>query len=380
MRIVHFSTNSLAGMPLRLVQGLNAHTRHAARLVDLERYSLAKLGWYEHDIVFSETPEAAVRAAEDADILHLHNYLDLDSRDFAPIDFRALQRRGKLVLRHFHSIPAVVAERMGVPLSRVLDCELPALVISHYPERFYPKAHVVPNFVPQDDPAYQPLDSNNGGGELSDEQTDANPGVDLFCSPTKLTSAWENRWNTKGAPEVEALMRQLAEETGCTFELAHGLPLAEVLQRRRRSAIVLDDMSNGSMHLSGLEGVSQGKPVCAYLDERQLRVLAEMAGTGSQPYLNVRLEDAAPVVRHLLSHPDETREMGREARGWLDKYFTDRALLGRYEAVYEGLSQHGQLTRQPALHLDTALARFQSVDLPEVCWRSRAERGRAGRD
>jgi hypothetical protein len=362
---VHFSTNSLAGMPLRLVQGLNAHSPHTARLVDRERYSLEKLGWYEHDIVFGETPEAAVQAAEEADVLHLHNYLDLDSRAFAPIDFRALQRRGKLVLRQFHSIPEVVADRMGAPLERVLRCELPALVISHYPERFYPQARVVPNFVPQDDPAYRPP-----AGDAS--------GCDIFFSPTKLTSAWENRWNTKGAPEVEALMRELIAETGCTCETAHGLPLAEVLRRRSRARIVLDDMSNGSMHLSGLEGVSQGKPVLAYLDERQLRVLAEMSGTGSQPYVNVRLEDARPVLRRLLAAPDEAREMGAEARRWLVRHFSDRQLVGRYVDAYEELGRSGGLSRQESLRLDGALARFQAVELPELAWRARAARRGGG--
>ncbi|MGE4290602.1 MAG: glycosyltransferase [Desulfovibrio sp.] len=367
MRVVHFSTNSLAGMPLRLVQGLNAHSAHSARLVDRERYSLEKLGWYEHDIVFSETPETALRAAEEADILHLHNYLDLDSRDFAPIDFRALQKRGKLVLRQFHSIPEVVAERMGAPLSRVLGCELPALVISHYPERFYPRALVVPNFVPQDNPEYLPP----GPGEALD--------TDVFFSPTKLTSAWENRWNTKGAPEVEALLRTLADERGCTFDLAHGLPLAEVLRRRKKARIVLDDMSNGSMHLSGLEGVSQGKPVCAFLDDRQLRVLAEMSGTTSHPYLNVRLEDAGPLLRALLDRRDEVREMGAQARRWLERHFADRMLVRHYEDAYAEVVRSGTLARQKALRLDNALERFQAVDLPELGWRTRAARG-TGRD
>ena len=364
MRIVHFSTNSLAGMPLRLVQGLNAHTGHSARLVDLERYSLEKLGWYEHDIVFSETPDAAVAAAQDADIIHLHNYLDLDSREFAPLDFRELRRQGKLILRQYHSIPEVVADRMGVSLSRVRSCVLPALVISHYPERFYPKARVVPNFVPQDDPAYQPL-------PLGQE-----PEIDIFFSPTKLTSAWENRWNTKGAPEVEALLHELAGQTGCTWELAHGLPLAEVLRRRQRSRIVLDDMANGSMHLSGLEGVSQAKPVLAYLDGRQRRVLAEMSGTSSHPYLDVRLEEAAEVLRLLLSRPDEAQDMGRAARAWLERNFTDRLLLGHYLDAYAELERTGGLVRQARLRLDDSLKRFQAVDLPEAIYAARVRRGR----
>lgn len=361
MRIVHFSTNSLAGMPLRLVQGINAHTPHQARLVDLERYSLEQLGWYEHDIVFSETPQVALEAAQQADIIHLHNYLDLDSTTFAPIDFRTLQRNGALVLRQFHSTPETVALRMNVPLERVTSCTLPALVISHYPERLYPRARVVPNFVPQDDPAYQP----------------PKPGIaletDLFFSPTKLTGAWENRWNTKADPEVSALMDRLARETGCTWLRLHGRPLAEILRARASSRIVLDDMSNGSMHLSGLEGVSQGKPVCAYLDGRQLRVLAEMAGTSSHPYCNVRLEEAHPVLRRLLAAPDETRDMGREAREWLVRQYADHLLIERYVEAYAQLEATGGLERQPALRLDRALDRFQAVELPELLWNARAK-------
>ncbi|MBP0588039.1 hypothetical protein, partial [Mycobacterium tuberculosis] len=64
-----------------------------------------------------------------------------------------------------------MAGTMGIAVQALLADPLPALVIAQYPERLYPRALIVPNFVPEDEPAYQPAD--------------APPAVDVFFSHTK---------------------------------------------------------------------------------------------------------------------------------------------------------------------------------------------------
>jgi hypothetical protein len=364
LKIVHFSNNSLAGMPLRLSRSLNALTEHDVRLVDLERYDLKQLGWYDHDVIFRESPEEAIALAEEADILHLHNFLDLASTDFAPIDFAALQKRGKVVVRQFHSIPQLVAERMGRPLEDVMEDDLPWLVISHYPERYYPRARVVPNFLPQDDPAYRPP-----AGE---------PEYDIFFGPTKMYDAWESRWSTKGAPQTIHLMERLAWDTGCVVKWMHGKPLNEVLAVKRASRIVLDDMANGSIHLSGLEGLCQAKPVLCFLDERMVEVLRCLSGTSWHPFINVRLEDAEEVLRYLLVHQEEAAGMGREGRRWIDEHWSDRALVRHFTEAYDILMDDpAKLVRQEELAIDGRLRGFKARELPDIIYRSRARRYRA---
>lgn len=360
MRIVHFSNNSLAGVVLHLVRAINERTGHSARLVDARRYTPEELGWFEHDLVFADAPDQVAELAEQADVIHLHNFLDLDSRDFAPLDFRALAARGKAVVRQFHSLPSLVAQRMGRAESEVLDDPLPSLVIGHYPERFYPRARVVPNLLPIRDPGYAPA----GAGIL----------WDLVFSPSKPHSAWENRWNTKGKPETEALLARVAEATGGRVLTLHGRPRSEVLEAKRACRVVVDDLCNGSIHLSGLEGLCLGKAVAGFLDPRQERVLAELSGRPDHPWINLRLEEARPVLERLVTDPDLAAELGRAGRRWIEECWDDARLVEHYVRAYRDLLEGRGLGRQPALALDTPARRFLAVDLPETLWQARARR------
>ena len=95
MRIVHLSNNSLAGAPIRLVRALRNHTDHDLRLVDLKRYPLELGGYYEYDVVFEETGDKAIEIVRKADVLHLHNYIDLESDAFSPLNFKELKKQGE---------------------------------------------------------------------------------------------------------------------------------------------------------------------------------------------------------------------------------------------------------------------------------------------
>ncbi|MFO7596517.1 MAG: glycosyltransferase family 1 protein [Desulfocurvibacter africanus] len=367
MNIVHFSKNSLAGAPHRLASTLQKHTVHDVRLIDLKRYDpRTEHGWFEYDIIFSEQQEEAIEVARKADIIHLHNYLDLDSRDFAPIDFRDLRRKGVLFVRQYHSTPQIVAKHMGKrPEEIVAFDEAPTLVISQYPERFYPKARVVPNILPHNQLEYSPLVP----------ERDGEPTLDIAFAPSKLTSAWEDRWNTKGAPETMAVMDRVMELTGCSARTLNGMPLREVLHIKRHARIILDDLVNGSFHLSGLEGVCLGKPVLCYLDARTDFVLREISGAAESPFLNVRLEDAVEVLHHLVEHPDETAALGKAARTWVETYWRDDLLTVQYTHVYNRLAQNPDLiTRQRAFSLDSPGAGFKAAVLPELLYQSRRNR------
>ena len=355
MNIVHFSNNSLAGAPIRLVRALGSLPGISARLVDTRRFGL-----YDHDVVFAETPELARDLARDADILHLHNFLDERSTDFAPLDFAALARRGVPILRHFHSIPELVAARMGRTVSEVLDSPLPSVVIAQYPERFYPRARVVPNLVPQDDPRYRPVADP--------------PHHDLFFAPTKPSGAFENRWNTKGTPETLAILDRVARRTGCRVNARDGnqlAPLDRILSEKARSRVVLDDMVNGSYHLSGLEGLSLGRTVCNYLDARNLALLREFAGSDHCPFVNIRLEEAEAVLTYLVGHPDEADALGHDGRAWVEAHWRDTDLAGHYLAVYRDLLRDPALvTRQAPLRLD-GVRRFFCLTMPDLVYETR---------
>jgi hypothetical protein len=360
LRVVHFSASRLAGAPIRLVRALQAHTPHEVRLIDRLRWSQ-----FEHDVVFSESREEAMELAEQADIVHLHNYLDYQSGQFAPIDFAALSARGKLFVRQFHSPPLTVARRMGYDMRRVLDSPIPSLVVAQYPERLYPRARVVPNIVPQDDPLYTP------SGE---------PGEGIIFTPGAQDSAWEARWGTKGVRETAAILRGVARRTGCETQIIDNhRPLTEVLDAKRGRLVVIDELVTGSYHLNGLEGLCLAKPAVCFLDDRVQFVLREISGSQANPFVNVRLEDAEEVLTRLVRHPDEAAEIGRDGRAWIDRYWAGRDLVRHYVDVYEQLAEGREIVRQPEFLLDRQAARFTAITLPDLVWSMRRQKSLAAR-
>ncbi|MFC2023760.1 glycosyltransferase [Chloroflexota bacterium] len=299
--------------------------------------------------------------AEQADIVHLYNYLDLHSTDFAPVDFRSLHHRGVRFVRMFESTPMRVAEYMGQQLEDVLNDPIPKLVIAQYPERFLPTARVVPNIVPQSDRLYSP-------------PKDA-PVIDVVFSPSWRQSAWAARWDTKGLPETEAMLADLGKQTGANYRVIQGQPLREVMHAKQQAKLVIDELVTGSYHLSGLEGLSLAKPVLAFLDGRTERVLREITGADTCPFINVRLEDAFEVLVHLLQHPDEAAEIGRASREWIERFWSDRILVRHFVDVYEKLLTDPCLvTRQESLRLDDSAVRFHALTLPDLVHRARAHR------
>ena len=353
MRIVHFSITPCAGQPINIVRALQAYTDHDARLIDLERWGL-----YEHDLVFSEDLDQALELAEKADLIHLHNYLDLDSKDFSPIAFRSLRKEGKAFVRQFHSSPGLIAQNKGVPVSRLELDSLPSLVCAQFQERFYPKARPVPLIIPQDHPDYQP------------DHEAVKPSI--FFAPTHMADAWTDRWNTKGAPETLRLIKRVARRTGCAVRFMTQRPITEILRERRKCAVMIDELITGSYHTSSLEGLSVGKPVLTFLDHRVRQVLQEISGSDACPFVNVRLENAFEVLVYLIENPDEAAWIGTAGREWIERFWTDRILVGHFVEAYQKLlADPGLVRRQECLCLDSPAARFFAVILPDLLHMSR---------
>ena len=298
--------------------------------------------------------------SNDADIIHLHNYLDCRSEQFSPIDFDQLKKNGKRVLRHFHSTPDWIAEQMHISEEALLSCNLPSLVIAQYPERFFTKSRVVPNLIPHSKPLYIPLSDNEPYA------------YDIFFSPTKTAGAFERRWDTKAAPETTELLNKIAGRTGCTSKIISGIPLHKVLEHKRCARVVVDDLVTGSYHLTGLEGLSQGKPVLSFLDERSLQLLRYVSGSDHCPFINVRLEDAEEVLEWLVFHPEQCMEIGDAGRSWIMKHWNEAKLIRHFVQAYADLMENPDvLTRQRTLSPEGPVHHFFHRTLPDIIYQAR---------
>lgn len=356
MRIVHFSVTRLGCAPIRIVRALQTYSEHDVRLIELRRRPSD-----DQDIVFDEMPEMALEVAEKADIVHLHNYLHLSSRQFEPIDFQKLHEKGTCFICHFHSTSMLVAKFMGISEAELLSSPIPSLVIAQYPERFFPDALVVPNIVPIHDRLYKPSTDS-----ISEDYS-------LVFTPSKNNSAWDDRWNTKGGPETLDMMRLVSRRTGCRVQYLTKTAFPEVMKAKREAAIVIDDLITGSYHLSALEGVSLAKPTLVFLDNRVQYVLSQVSGSSDQPFINVRLEDAATVLVHLLRHPEDMCEIGRSSRAWMENYWSEAKLVTHFLDAYDQLVHDPtQIRRQANLRIDKGIGYFYFRHLPDLIYSARA--------
>lgn len=310
---------------------------------------------FPQDIIFEESPDEAIETVNNADIIHLHNYIDLDTRDFSPIDFKALQRSGKAILRQFRTAPGTLAKRTGVPAEKIISPDLPSIVIAQYPERYYPHALVVPNAVPSEDNEYKPKDIN--------------PDYDICFSPSNMTYAWSSRWDTKGAPETIQMLKEVKKKAHSKNVIVSGKPLHDVLEKKQKSKIVIDDLVTGSYHASGLEGLCLSKAVVCYLDNRIVKVLKEISRTDEIPFVNSHLAHSKEVLVDLLNHRDTVKSIGELSRKWIDTYWSEKILAERYVGIYKELLENpDRIRRQESLRIDGPTRQYFQITLHDLIY------------
>lgn len=321
MKVLHLSHTPLVGAPGRICEALRLHGVDA-RWAVLKADNYGGLS-FELDWRWDKDRDAILAFAAEADLIHLHNYVDLACRDFAPLDFAALWAQSRPMLRHFHSTPALVARYMGVSEQSVLDCPIPKLVIAQYPERFFPNARLVPNIV-----ADVPPPADRSGRPLR-----------IGYAPSNFRSARASRWDTKGYPETAKLLRRTLDRLrraglAVELDLITQVPHQECIARKAQCDVFIDDLVTGSYHLNTLESLAQGCATLTHLDGRIQTVLRELLGRTDFPALDVRLESLPAVLERFARQPDLARRIGAVSRQWMQTHWTPRGMAQHFMAAY----------------------------------------------
>lgn len=351
LNIVHFSRTPSAGSPIRLVEALRTHTDYNVNLIDLDRFGL-----YDHDIIFNEDLDKAVEIANKADIIHFHHYIDINNEDFYPINFKSLKKRGVIFLRHYRTEPRLTAQYAGVRIDDLYSKSIPSLVVGQYMERFYPTSMVVPNIIPEQNKFYIPNNNNEG----------------IYFSPTFEHSAWTHRWDTKGKPEVLKMLLHLKKDKNIKIITHNKLPLKEVLISKQYAQIIIDDIITGSYHISSLEGLSMGKVVLSYLDNRTRYVINKLSGSENCPIVNVHLNDAYEKLIWLLNNEDIINKTSADSRKWFKKYWSEKKMINKYSDIYKKLQNDpSSIVRQKDLEIVNNKQVYLSITLPEIEYRKR---------
>lgn len=360
LKVVHLADTPLAGAPIRIVKALRRHTDVDARLV-VHNAGAYGPRTFDNDLSWQTDREEAMELLAACDVVHLHNMPGLVQGRFDDFDVRPLLKAGRGVLRHLHAEPTAVTDSPAL-VRTLIDDPLPQLVVAQYQERFYPRARVVPNVIPLAEESYTP--EENGSGPTT-----------IFFAPTYKAPAWSDRWLTKGFPEtVEMLRRVSASHDGLEVDVAWRVPHDECLKRRRASHITIDEMVTGGFHLSSLEGLAMGLPTFAFLDGRTQRMLAELTGTATLPWMSFRLEDAEPALGRLISDRRLREQIGRRSRRWMERYWNDADLVRHYVDAYTDALEHPDRLRRPRFDAGDRAAMWFMQGADDAVWQARRRR------
>lgn len=363
MRVVHLAITPAAGSPWNIVTALNSHTEVSARLIVLQPNAYGSRR-YPQDLLWEQNREECLEAIESADIIHFHQWFEAEGW-FGP-EVAALCAK-KASLRQFHSAPEHFVGHDAVARQHLLQDPMPQLVIAQFHERFYPRARIVPNLIPLQDPLLS-LEPH-----ISEKLCPS-----IAWSPTVRDSAWDQRWSTKGYPETLRLLEKISQNVPCEIDIIENAPFDECFRRRSRARLVVDEMVTGSYHLSGLEGLAQGKPVIGWLDDRVQVVLRRITGSDTIPWINVHIEDAEPVIRDLFADPDLCMEIGKESRKWMERYYNDRILVQHYVSAYHDLLENPELFFPK--QYENKVNHWRNIRFPDLIWNSKRQRAISEKD
>lgn len=358
VKILHFSMTPLVGAPGRICEALNMIEGVEARWVVLNSDNYGGLS-FRLDWCWERDKNAVIEFFKIADVIHLHNYIDLETKNFSPLSFRDAWLSGRSIVRQFHSTPSFVAKYMGVSERDVLSCPIPKLVVAQFQERFYSDAKIVPNIVFGD-----ALSRPCRTGSLK-----------IGYAPSNFRRARESRWDTKGFHETDKIIRKacrVLRREGCDidYDLIVNVPHEECILRKKSCDIFVDELVTGSYHLNSLEALALGCVTLAHMDARLVSVVKDLVGCDSFPVLNVRLEELEVVLRALSERPEIVREIGLKAQRWMSENWNPEKMILHYmDSYYYVLANPGK--GFPVRFIDDESGGFMRRDIFDLIWCAR---------
>jgi hypothetical protein len=351
---------------MRICRALAMHEGITARFAVLD----ATGGVYDRmhfdlDLQWAKDQEEIVELARTADVLHLHNFLDLDSRHFAPIDIKKLWQEGRPLVRQFHSAPQSVAAYMNVPVSSLHDCPIPKLVIAQFQARYYPTAKLVPNIVLDDD-VLRP----NGPRPTR---------LRIGFAPTRFTSGRAARWDTKGYRETVRLLARVRRKAATRkididIDLIEQVSHAECLRRKAACHVVIDDLVTGSYHLNTLESLAAGSVCLTYMDRATQQAVFDLTGRSDFPAVSVGLEDAESVLLSLAADLPLVEAMGQNARTWMAKHYDPKQMALHFLDAYAHVVARPHAPFPRRSDSETIVQEWLDIELHDLIWANRTQR------
>ena len=111
----------------------------------------------------------------------------------------------------------------------------------------------------------------------------------------------------------------------------------ECLSTKQQCDIHFDHMQ-GYFGIASLEGLSQGKPVIAGLDDWNVKCIKEFTGSDRLPWRIARNQDELEAkLEELITDSKLRNDVGMESRRFMENYWTEQHALRVLLKVYESL-------------------------------------------
>ena len=154
-------------------------------------------------------------------------------------------------------------------------------------------------------------------------------------APIKICQAPTRKFNKHTDVFNRVMARLQADHQDIEQVILERIPHIQCLKLKRGCHIVFDHM-RGWFGISSLESLCQGKPVIAGLDDWNVKCIKKFTGANELPWLIARNEkELQNVLLRLLSGPELRLTSGKQARNFMEQYWTEQRVLQVLFKVYE---------------------------------------------
>lgn len=328
LNIVHLAKTNCAGAIWNLHAALNTYANMNSRVVTASDSTNGLR--YPRDLLLSQT-DMVWKVLREADVVHFHNNLDKQSpelRDYSDI------LKNKPAVLQFHSEPAAIkAHFPGRDPAKRTDIK--TLVIAQKHTRFYPRAAPVPNLLDINHPLLKPF-----------QRKKKRPPVVMY-NPTDKRNypLGAQTCRGKGYYQTMTILQRLVQENVIKLLCGDKIPWKELMRKRARADILIDECVTGGYHLTSLEGLSQGLATIAYLDDTTIRQICDITGSGQDelPWVNCRIEQLEQQLRNLATDKDLLSDYQNKSRQWMEKYWCPEKQLRHYITAYTDVINSGKV-------------------------------------
>jgi glycosyltransferase involved in cell wall biosynthesis len=315
MNIVMITENDPAGMGIAFTRAINRYSEHSCRLITTTtRYNFT----FDKDIHVPDLDNDGFQEITDilshADLIHFHILAD-ENIELGPVKVKDYVG-GKEILHHHHGHPNFRSQPETYR-EKYRRLKRKALVSTPDLLRLMPEATWQPNLVPVNDSLYVPVLSNGNGT------------VRICHCPT--------RRDLKNTEEFESAIASLQKK----YRSVEGVIVQNTSHRAclkiKQTCNIHFDHMQGYYGVSSLEGLSQGKPVIAGLDQWNVEHIKAFTGSDMVPWVIAEnQDDLEKKLEHLIEDIQLRDQIGARSRRFMKQSWTEQKVLNVLCSVYQG--------------------------------------------